>query len=136
VGFPAQPPVPHLITGQKIDAAKADFARQLRREMTPEEQLLWARLRGNKLRGLHFRRQQLIHGFIADFYCHAAGVVVEVDGGVHDAQVEYDAARDLAFITLGLFVLRFRNEEVTGGMPGVLDRIATVCAERISEQKP
>ena len=133
-GLPAQPRVPHIITGQKADADKVAFARQLRREMTPEETLLWSRLRGNRLRGLHFRRQQLIHGFIADFYCHAAGVVVEVDGGIHDEQPEYDAARDLAFGTLGLLVLRFRNEEVTGQMSAALERIAIACAERISEQ--
>ena len=102
--------------------------------MTPEEKLLWSRLRGNRLRGLHFRRQQFIHGFIADFYCHAAGVVVEVDGGIHDAQQEYDAARDLAFTALGLIVLRVRNEDVTANMPTVLDRIGTTCAERIAAQ--
>ena len=96
--------------------------------------LLWARLRGNRLRGLHFRRQHLIHGFIADFYCHASGVVVEVDGGIHDEQVEYDTARDLAFTTLGLLVLRFRNDDVTGNMPGVLEEIGIVCAERIVMQ--
>jgi very-short-patch-repair endonuclease len=135
-GPPAQPPVPHIITGQKVEPAKVEFAQTLRREMTPEETLLWSRLRGNRLHGLHFRSQQIIHGFIADFYCHAAGVVIEVDGDVHDTQVEYDAARDLAFATLGLLVLRFRNEEVTGRMPDVLQRIATACAERISENQP
>jgi len=135
VNTTVRPPVPHLITRQKVDADKLAFVRQLRHEMTPEEQLLWTQLRGNRLRGLHFRFQQLIHGFIADFYCHAAGVVVEVDGGVHDGQAEYDAARDLAFATLGLLVLRFRNEEVSGGMSGVLERIATACTARISEQQ-
>ena len=134
MGSPRRPPVPHLVTGQKPGDAKAAFVQKLRREMTPEEMLLWARLRGNRLRGLHFRRQHLIHGFIADFYCHASGVVVEVDGGVHDTQVEYDAARDLAFATLGLLALRFRNAEVTGGMAGVLERIAAACAERIAAQ--
>jgi very-short-patch-repair endonuclease len=129
--MPARPPVSYLISGQKLDDAKAAFVRKLRREMTPEETLLWARLRENRLRGLHFRRQQLIHGFIADFYCHAAGVVIEIDGGVHDEQAEYDAVRDLAFTTLGLLVVRIRNEEVTGNTVGVLHRIATARAERI-----
>jgi very-short-patch-repair endonuclease len=132
VSLPAQPPVPHLITGQKLEPAKAEYVRQLRREMTPEEKLLWEQVRANRLRGLHFRRQQLVHGFIADFYCHAAGVVVEVDGDIHDEQVEYDAARDLAFTTIGLLVLRFRNEEVTTGMPHVLERLVAACAERIA----
>ncbi|MDY3561433.1 DUF559 domain-containing protein [Gemmata sp. JC673] len=105
---------------------------RLRRDMTPAEQFLWSRLRGNRLRGLHFRRQQIVHGFVADFYCHAAGVVVEVDGGVHDTQVEYDAARDQAFAALGLLVLRFRNENVTESITTVLDRIGAACTERIT----
>ncbi|MCI0704716.1 MAG: DUF559 domain-containing protein [Planctomycetia bacterium] len=129
-----QPPVPHLITGQKVEASKVELMRELRREMTPEERTLWARLRGNRLGGLHFRRQQIIHGFIADFCCHAAGVVVEVDGGVHDNQVEYDTAHDAAFTTLGLLVMRFRNQEVTGETETVLQKIAASCAERITAQ--
>ncbi len=55
-------------------------ARELRREMTPAEKVLWQELRGNKL-GLHFRRQQIIAGFIADFYCYAASLIIEVDAG-------------------------------------------------------
>ena len=102
--------------------------------MTAAEALLWQQLRASQLDGLRFRRQQVIHGFIADFYCHAAGVVVEDDGGVHDSQVEYDAARDLAFTTLGLLILRFRNEDVTGKTDATLQRIATACAERIAAQ--
>ncbi|MBN9120407.1 MAG: DUF559 domain-containing protein [Planctomycetes bacterium] len=133
VGFSLHAPVPHLVTRQKVDVDKVARARELRREMTLAEQLLWEQVRASKLCGLHFRRQQLVHGFIADFYCHAAGVVVEVDGGIHDEQPGYDDARDLAFATLGLLVLRFRNEEVAARMPDVLERIAAACAERISE---
>jgi very-short-patch-repair endonuclease len=103
--------------------------------MTPEEKLLWEQVRANRLRGLHFRRQQLVHGFVADFYCHSAGVVAEVDGGVHDTQVEYDAARDLAFAAIGLIVLRFSNDEVTTDMPAVLEQLAAVCAERLAAQR-
>ena len=51
--------------------------------MTPAEKILWQELRANKL-GVHFRRQQAIAGFIVDFYCHKAGLVVEVDGDIHD----------------------------------------------------
>ncbi|QJW96654.1 endonuclease domain-containing protein [Frigoriglobus tundricola] len=132
VGSSRRPPVPHLISGQKLNDAKAAFVQKLRREMTPEETLLWPRLRGNRLHGLHFRRQQLIHGFIADFYCHAAGVVVEVDGDVHDDQAEYATARDLAFANLGLLVLRFRNEDVPANIADVLRRVGTACADRIT----
>jgi hypothetical protein len=54
----------HLITGQKIDPAKLEQARTLRRNVTPAEKRLWAALRRNQLDGFHFRRQQIIDGFI------------------------------------------------------------------------
>lgn len=72
-----------IITGQHITSAKAQRARELRREMTPAERLLWARLRANRLQGFHFRRQQIIEPYIVDFYCHQAGLIIEVDGDVH-----------------------------------------------------
>ena len=100
--------------------------------MTPAETLLWQHLRASRLRGLHFRRQQVIHGFIADFYCHAAGVVVEVDGGIHDTQPEADAARDTAFAQLGLLTLRVRNEDALHNTDAVLERIAGTCEERLT----
>jgi very-short-patch-repair endonuclease len=130
-----RPPVPHIITGQKVTDYKLEFVQKLRREMTHEERILWKHLRANRLCGLHFRRQQLIHGFIADFYCHSAGVVVEVDGDIHKAQVEYDSARDATFNTIGLFVLRFRNEEIIREINVVLEKIATACTERINTQR-
>jgi very-short-patch-repair endonuclease len=101
--------------------------------MTPAERTLWARLRRNQLDGLHFRRQQVIDGFIADFYCHAAGLVVELDGPVHDSQPEYDAERDRIFAGRGLCVLRFRNEAVYASMDEVLRAIAVTCRERIGQ---
>jgi very-short-patch-repair endonuclease len=72
-----------------------------RREMTPAEKMLWKELRGNKL-GVHFRRQQVIAGFIVDFYCHKAGLVIELDGSVHDEQIEEDAQRDKVLKEMGL----------------------------------
>ena len=107
-------------------------AKQLRREMTPSEADLWARLRRSQLGGFHFRRQQIVDGFIADFYCHAAGIVVEVDGTVHDTQSDYDAERDRLLSARGLIVLRVRNEEVGTDMDGVLGRIETACRERVA----
>ncbi len=65
------------------------FGMLARCEMTPAEKILWEELRANKL-GVHFRRQQVIQGFIVDFYCHQAGLVVEVDGDVHDLHKEED----------------------------------------------
>ncbi len=65
------------------DPEKQAFARRMRRAITAAEARLWERLRNNQLAGLHFRRQQIIDGFIADFYCRAARLVVECDGAVH-----------------------------------------------------
>jgi len=56
-----------IVRGQPISAAKLAFAKDMRREMTPEERILWNELRGNRLRNIHFRRQQVISGFIVDF---------------------------------------------------------------------
>jgi very-short-patch-repair endonuclease len=125
-----------VVRGHHVEEAKKCRARELRREMTPAERALWARLRGNRLDGLHFRRQQIIHGFIADFYCHAAAFVVEVDGPVHDEQSEADAGRDEVFRSLGLRVFRFTNEAVFQRMDDVLRRIAEVCRERKTLPNP
>ena len=97
--------------------------------MTEAELILWQRLRRNQLRGFHFRRQQVIDGFIADFYCHAAGLVVEVDGGVHGGQAAYDEERDRVLSQRGLRVLRIGNDEVQRDLDGVLGRIAQACKE-------
>jgi len=62
-------PVKNIVTNQKVTAQKLQRAKELRREMTPAEKILWEELRGSKL-GVRFRRQQVIQGFIVDFYCH------------------------------------------------------------------
>lgn len=112
----------HIVMGRE-SPQKRSLAKGMRRNMTDEEALLWKHLRRNQLRGLHFRRQQVIDGFIADFYCHAAGIVVEVDGLVHDSRREYDHNRDEILSSRGLKVLRFTNEAVTNDLETVLDEI-------------
>jgi very-short-patch-repair endonuclease len=62
-----------------------------------------------------------------DFYCHAARLVVEVDGGVHQKQTEYDADRDRVLSGRGLLILRVRDEEVRKDLPSVLARIVSAC---------
>ena len=129
-GGPSPPPVRGMVSGQRIDPAKLDRAKELRRKLTAEERLLWQRLRGNQLSGLHFRRQQIIDGFIVDFYCHAAGLVVEVDGGIHQAQVDADAERDHILTARGLRILRLTNEEIRRDLAGALARIAEAALGR------
>jgi len=126
----------HVITGQKIDPAKLQQAKALRRNMTPAEKRLWTALRANRLQGFHFRRQQIIGGFIVDFYCHAASLVVEVDGPVHDQQADYDAERDRTLSIRGLRILRVHNTEVMQDLKGVLARIEAACKEGLKKKLP
>ncbi len=125
----------YIVRGQNVDLAKKTLVRELRGAMTPEEQILWKNLRRNQLQRLHFRRQQLIDGFVADFYCHSIGLVVEVDGSVHDGRKEYDVERDGILKTRGLSVLRFRNEEIRESLPDVLGKIAAFAAN-LTPQPP
>jgi very-short-patch-repair endonuclease len=117
----------NIIIGQKINPTKQERPKQLRWEMTSEEKKLWFYLRNNQLNGLQFRKQQVINGFIADFYCHSAGAVVEVDGKIHEQQKEYDARRDQIFSARGLRVIRIRNEEIINDIYHVLKLIQQVC---------
>jgi very-short-patch-repair endonuclease len=115
-------PVKNIIPGQKVTKEKLQRAKELRREMTPAEKLLWHEVRANKL-GVRFRRQQIIQGFIVDFYCHKSALVVEVDGDVHDLQKEEDARREKVLNEMGLRIVRFRNDEVVRDLSTVVGKI-------------
>ena len=115
-------PVKNIIPGQSVTKEKLQRARELRRDMTPAEKLLWQELRADKL-GVHFRRQQVIAGFIVDFYCHKAALVIEVDGDIHDLQQEEDAKREKALGEMGLRIIRFRNNEVLKNVSTVVRKI-------------
>jgi very-short-patch-repair endonuclease len=119
----------NIVIGQKVTSVKVQRAKELRSQMTQEEKILWQHLRANKLNGLHFRRQQIIDGFIADFYCHAAKLVIEVDGEIHQQQADYDAERDQVLSARRLRLLRIKNEEVKQNLDRVLARIAKACSE-------
>ena len=117
--------------GDIVRAARARekqaLARQMRQEMTSAEARLWQRLRRNQLLGLHFRRQQVIDGFIADFYCREARLVIECDGGVHDNQADYDRERDRILAAHALHILRFTNAQIANNLGAVLAEIAAAA---------
>ena len=117
----------HPVRGQRIQSIKLQRSRELRHQMTEAERVLWERLRGGQTLGLRFRRQQIVCGFIVDFYCHAARLVIEVDGASHTGQEAYDADRDITLGLTGLRVLRFTNDDVLHRMPSVLRQIAAAC---------
>jgi very-short-patch-repair endonuclease len=123
-------PARNIVVGQEIAAGMTERSRELRRTMTPGEKILWEALRGRRLRGLRFRRQQIIGRFIVDFYCHSAGLIVEVDGPIHDQQTDRDRERDAFLRGLGLNILRVSDENVRTALPAVLVRIATVANRR------
>ena len=123
-------PVKNIVRGQSVSYEMHERAKKLRREMTPAEKILWKEVRANRLNGLHFRRQQIIHGYFADFYCHQQALIVELDGGIHDLQKEYDAEREAYLIALGFRTIRFKNEEVFKDLQSVLLKIVKECKER------
>ncbi|MGA8172617.1 MAG: endonuclease domain-containing protein [Methylocystis sp.] len=113
-------------------------ARAMRREMTNAERKLWAALRGHRLEGLQFRRQQPCGPWIADFLCHAARLVVEVDGATHSTPEELarDLRRDAWFAESGFAVLRVSNAEVYGEFDGVVETVRIRAVERIAPPRP
>lgn len=105
------------------------FARAMRNRLTPTEAVLWSLIRSGAL-GERFRRQSPLYGYIADFYCPAAMLVVEVDGPIHDQQRDRDAARDRHLAAHGLLTLRFSNDEVACSPDSVLNRIRAELLRR------
>jgi very-short-patch-repair endonuclease len=111
------------------------LARTLRTGMTDAEQRLWQRIRRKQRHGVQFYRQKPLLAFIVDFYCPAAKLVVEIDGGQHieSTHLAKDQMRDAALAGLGLRVLRFDNRQVlleTDAVLAVLDEIVRERLER------
>jgi very-short-patch-repair endonuclease len=101
------------------------LAREMRKEPTEAEDVLWQHLRGKQL-GVRFRRQHAIDCFIVDFYARDPRLIIEVDGSIHETQEEYDSMRQAFLESLGYRVLRFTNEQVLQDIQGVLAVIRAV----------
>lgn len=106
-----------------------DKARLLRKNQTDVERLLWQHLRNRQLYNQKFRRQFPIEPNIADFVCLELKLVIELDGGQHADQVNYDEQRRLFLKQRGFKVLRFWNNEVIGNLTGVLEAIRLAVLE-------
>ncbi len=109
-------------------------ARELRKNMTPAEIVFWNNVRNKKFFGLRFLRQHPIFYeywgkkkfFVADFYCRELKLIVEIDGGIHETQKDYDRIRtEILETQKDLKVLRFKNEEVLSNINGVMKRLKT-----------
>ncbi|MDO9130407.1 MAG: DUF559 domain-containing protein [Anaerolineales bacterium] len=123
-----------IVRGQGVSREKIQRAKELRHNMTEAEKALWQHLRANRLDGWHFRRQQIIFGYIVDFYCHALSLIVEVDGEIHEKQIEEDRQRDEALTMRGFRVIRFKNKDVLERLTFVHDEIRKTC--RALEKSP
>ncbi len=100
-------------------------ARELRKNETEAEKILWNVLRSRRCEGLKFRRQHPASQFILDFYCHEYFLGIEVDGSVHENEnaKQYDQNRAVELEDLGITILRFRNEDVLNNLTEVLQEI-------------
>ncbi|ULJ69568.1 endonuclease domain-containing protein [Wielerella bovis] len=92
--------------------ALQENAKNLKQNMTLTEQRLWYHLRGKRLNGIKFRRQQTIGSYIADFVSMEHKLIIELDGGQHTEQIAYDNARTEFLNNQGYRVVRFWNNEV------------------------
>ena len=113
-------------------------ARSLRRDSTDAERIIWNAIRAHRLNGASFRRQTPIGPYVADFLCHSAKLVIEIDGGQHFelAQQKRDARRDAFLASKGYQVLRFNNYDVMTNRQGVFESIAAALAAAPSPTLP
>ena len=110
-----------------------EIRRELRRNQTPQEILLWSKIRNNQT-GYKWRRQVSIGPYIADFYCREKFLVIEVDGSQHVENKEYDVERNDFFKSFGIRTLRFWNNEVNVSMEGVMIKIMSEIENTTSPQ--
>jgi very-short-patch-repair endonuclease len=113
-------------------------ARSLRRDSTDAERIIWSALRAHRLNGASFRRQTPVGRYVADFVCHAAKLVIEIDGGQHfeSEQMKRDAKRNSFLASKGFRVLRFNNRDVMTNREGVLETIASALESAPSPTLP
>ncbi len=115
-------------------AMATDRARQLRRERTPAESILWRHLRGRRFAGFKFRHQHPIGPFYADFAYHECKLIVEVDGETHLGREQHDTERTKYLETAGWCVIRFWNTQVYDELEPVLEAIYRACVARTPPQ--
>ena len=104
----------------------------LRAQMTEAERGLWGELRGHRFEGWAFRRQVPMGAYVADFVCHQAKPIIELDGGQHNG--EHDTSRDAWFAGRGYRVLRYWNTDVLSNRDGVLEDLAAELARRSGDR--
>ncbi len=104
-------------------STKTQSRRILRKSSTPQEIILWSRIKNSNL-GYKFRRQHSIGKYIVDFYCPLKRLIIEIDGSQHiEKQREYDLKRDYYLQKLNFKIIRFMDNEINNNLEGVLMKI-------------
>ena len=115
----------------KLAAVATKLCRDLRKRATPAEKIFWNAVRNRKFMNKKINRQFPIFFdllgketfFIADFYCHEEKLVIEIDGGYHERQKEYDLLRTEIINSLGIKVIRFTNDDIENNLTAVLQKL-------------
>ena len=113
------------------------LARELRKNETEAEKMLWSKLNKNQIIGLQFRRQHPINIFIADFYCPKIKLVIEVDGSIHEIfeYEEHDIGRSEMLNDFGITVIRFTNEKILNDLDGTIKQIESEIRKLLIETR-
>ena len=110
-------------------------AKHLRATMTDTELMLWSKIKG-RVDGLKFRRQHPLGNYIADFFCHKAKLIIEIDGSIHRLPhvKGLDAFRQNYLELLGYYIIRFSNNDIHKNLEKVVDKIKNVVNKLINSQ--
>jgi very-short-patch-repair endonuclease len=113
-----------------VKEIKKVFAKQLRKESTKAEKIVWELIRNRKFMGLKFRRQHVIEGFVLDFYCHEAKLGIEIDGGIHFRRKDYDKLRQEVIESEDIKIIRVTNKEIADNKSSILGKIKETIVDR------
>ncbi len=105
---------------------KKEFVRFLRKDSTKAEEKVWNFLRNRKFNSLKFRRQHELNGFIVDFYSHELRLAIEIDGEIHNKQMDYDRLRQELIEKDRVTFIRVTNEEVMTDINKLFDKIVVI----------
>jgi very-short-patch-repair endonuclease len=108
------------------DQLQKSRRRQLRKNPTEAEKILWQEVRGKKVGNLRFHRQYSVGPYILDFFCPAIRLAIELDGDQHKDAKEYDLERDAFLKEKAITTIRFWNDEVFRNLPAVLEKITKI----------
>jgi leucyl-tRNA synthetase len=126
-GLNSQHPRYHTTDAQTWSTSIVN-AKEMRKNPTEAESMVWDRLKASQT-GYKFRRQHPVDKYIVDFVCLKKGLVVEIDGKIHDEQKDYDAVRTNQLEKYGLRVIRFTNEEVIADTENIINKILTILSQ-------